>query len=103
MRTTLVLLKVTVNDLQSLCSTDVTYFLKLPLFDVYHLIFLQHSCHYNHHYTSLMVGLHAGNLWPRSLPWRQVLLTIPFRIVVFWGRLWMTSGGGGSWKTNPSV
>jgi hypothetical protein len=34
----LVLLKETVNDLQSPRATNVTYFLDLPLFDVYHLI-----------------------------------------------------------------
>ena len=34
----LVLLKVTVNDLQSPHSTAITCFLNLPLFDVYHLI-----------------------------------------------------------------
>ena len=55
--------------------------------------FFQPAYQYNYQYTSLMVGLHAGNLWPRSLPWRQVLLTITFRIVVFWGCLWMTSEG----------
>ena len=34
----LVLLKVTVNDLQNPRSTEITCFLNLPLFDVYHLI-----------------------------------------------------------------
>lgn len=63
--------------------------------------FFQPAYQFNYQYTSLMVGLHAGNLWPRSLPWRQVLLTITFRIVVFGGVCgWLV---GGSWKTNPPV
>ena len=78
----LVLLKVTVNDLQS--PRSFTCFLNLPLFDVYHLIkpspdsCYKHAHYCNGQYTSLIEGLHAGNPWPSPMPWRQVLPTKAF-------------------------